>query len=164
MIPESPRYQAYCHHHESLNFRDVESNAIKKQNVLWTHEDLQRKTVCNLISELREKSLCSVIGLIFFEQFIGGISILFYMKKFAVLTGSFISSQFTRTRLTDWGFIHSSFIIDRRWIFIRNCLDPGWAYDRAKHPNLQGLPVTPNQIHQIAGIYWRDNNKGWGSK
>lgn len=84
LIPESPRYRAYC----DMRFKhtyDFEK-AVKVHN-LWSEEDLQRKSIVDLFDELRKLNLLSLIGLILVEQFIGGISILFYMKRFAQLTG-----------------------------------------------------------------------------
>lgn len=60
--------------------------AVKLHN-LWSEEDLQRKSIVDLFDELKKLNLSSLIGLILVEQFIGGISILFYMKHFAQLTG-----------------------------------------------------------------------------
>lgn len=60
--------------------------AVKLHN-LWSEEDLQRKSIVDLFDELKKLNLLSLIGLILVEQFIGGISILFYMKHFARLTG-----------------------------------------------------------------------------
>lgn len=54
---------------------------------LWSEEDLQRKSIVDLFNELKKLNLLSLIGLILVEQFIGGISILFYMKHFAQLSG-----------------------------------------------------------------------------
>jgi hypothetical protein len=73
------------------NKNDVveESTAIKIRNNLWIEEDLERKSITDLFVELRKLNLSSLIGLILVEQFIGGISILFYLKYFAQLTGEF---------------------------------------------------------------------------
>lgn len=86
LIPESPRYQAYC----DSNFRHTYEfeKAVKLHN-LWSEEDLQRKSIVDLFDELKKLNLLSLIGLLLVEQFIGGISILFYMKHFAQLTGEF---------------------------------------------------------------------------
>lgn len=82
LIPESPRYNAYC----DLKYSYDLEKAVKPHN-LWSEEDLQRKSILDLFVELKKLNLLSLIGLILFEQFIGGISILFYMKHFAQLTG-----------------------------------------------------------------------------
>ena len=137
-IPESPRFEAYCSYRESLIFQDAKENAIQKQlpHVLWTHEDLQRKTVDNLLSELKKTKLLSVVGLILFEQFIGGISILFYMKKFAILTGSFIAICSCQYSLIEVFTPFSLHFIDRRWILTRDSHNHDWTSHRAEHPNL----------------------------
>lgn len=57
---------------------------------LWNDEDLQSKSIFDLFAELKKRNLISLIGLILVEQLIGGISILFYMKHFAQLTGKSI--------------------------------------------------------------------------
>lgn len=54
---------------------------------LWNDEDFQSKSIYDLFTELKQRNLISLIGLILVEQLIGGISILFYMKHFAQLTG-----------------------------------------------------------------------------
>lgn len=79
LIPESPRYQAFC------DMKNIEK--VVKLHNLWTEEDLQRKSIVDLINELKKLNLLSLIGLILVEQFIGGISILFYMKHVAQLSG-----------------------------------------------------------------------------
>jgi hypothetical protein len=84
LIPESPRYLAFC----DMKFKhtyDFEK-AVKLHN-LWSEEDLQQKSIVDLFNELKKLNLLSLIALILVEQFIGGISILFYMKHFAKLTG-----------------------------------------------------------------------------
>lgn len=84
LIPESPRYRAFC----DLEYKhtyDFEK-AVKLHN-LWSEEDLQRKSIVDLLNELKKLNLLSLIGLILVEQFIGGISILFYMKYFSQLSG-----------------------------------------------------------------------------
>lgn len=60
--------------------------AVKLHN-LWSEEDLQRKSIVDLFDELKKLNLLSLIGLFLVEQFIGGLSILFYMKHFAKLSG-----------------------------------------------------------------------------
>lgn len=84
LIPESPRYQAYCDMHDKQSYQF--DKAVKIHN-LWSVEDLQRKSILDLFDELKKLNLLSLIGLFLVEQFIGGISILFYMKHFAQLTG-----------------------------------------------------------------------------
>lgn len=59
---------------------------VKLRN-LWSEKDLQRKSIVDLFDELKKLNLLSLIGLILVEQFIGGVSMLFYMKHFAQLTG-----------------------------------------------------------------------------
>lgn len=83
LIPESPRYQAYWDMKYKHTYKF--EKAVKLHN-LWSEEDLQRKSIVDLINELKKLNLLSLIGLILVEQFIGGISILFYMKHFAQLT------------------------------------------------------------------------------
>lgn len=84
LIPESPRYRAYC----DMKYKHTYefAKALKLRN-LWGEEDLRRKSIVDLFNELKKLNLLSLIGLILVEQFIGGISILFYMKHFAQLTG-----------------------------------------------------------------------------
>jgi len=82
LIPESPRYQAV---QDSERSYDLEK-AVELNN-LWSVEDLQRKSIVDLFAELKKLNLLSLIGLVLVEQVIGGISILFYMKHFAQLTG-----------------------------------------------------------------------------
>lgn len=82
LIPESPRYHAYC---ELKHTYDLDKTT--KLRNLWSAEDLQQKSIVDLFDELKKLNLLSLIGLILVEQFIGGISILFYMKHFAQLTG-----------------------------------------------------------------------------
>lgn len=84
LIPESPRYQAYC---DMKCKHTYEFEKATKMRNLWSEEDLQRKSIVDLFNELKKLNLLSLIGLILVEQFIGGISILFYMKHFAQLTG-----------------------------------------------------------------------------
>lgn len=84
LIPESPRYQAYCDTNSRHTYEF--EKAVKLHN-LWSEEDLQRKSIVDLFNELKKLNLLSLIGLLLVEQFIGGISILFYMKHFAQLTG-----------------------------------------------------------------------------
>jgi hypothetical protein len=82
LIPQSPRYQSYC----ELK-RDDYEKAMKMNGNLWNDEDLKPKSIFDLYAELRKSNHISLIGLIVVEQLIGGISILFYMKHFAQLTG-----------------------------------------------------------------------------
>lgn len=84
LIPESPRYQAYCDM-EYKHTYDLEK--VVKLHNLWHIEDLQQKSIVDLFCELKKLNLLSLIGLILVEQFIGGVSVLFYMKNFAQLTG-----------------------------------------------------------------------------
>lgn len=63
--------------------------AMKMRSNLWSEEDLQSKSIFDLFAELQKRNVISLIGLILVEQLIGGISILFYMKHFAQLTGEF---------------------------------------------------------------------------
>lgn len=93
-IPESPRYQAFCDMKRKHTY-DFEK-AVKLHN-LWSEEDLQRKSIVDLFDELKKLNLLSLIGLILVEQFIGGISILFYMKHFARLTGEW-AGKYPKTR------------------------------------------------------------------
>lgn len=91
LIPESPRYQAIC----DLNFArtfEFDKTTAKIHN-LWSEEDLQRKSIVDLFNELKKLNLLSLIGLILVEQFIGGVSILFYMKHFAQLSGKFTDKE-----------------------------------------------------------------------
>jgi hypothetical protein len=83
LIPESPRYHAFCEMKHTYD-----SNKMVKLHNLWSVEDLQRKSILDLFNELKKLNLLSLIGLILVEQFIGGVSILFYMKHFAQLTGN----------------------------------------------------------------------------
>lgn len=84
LIPESPRYQAF----RDMKYKDTQDfEKAEKLHNLWTEEDLQRKSILDLINELKKLNLLSLIGLILVEQFIGGISILFYMKYVATLSG-----------------------------------------------------------------------------
>jgi hypothetical protein len=69
-----------------MKHTDDFNKAVKLHN-LWSAEDLQPKSIVDLFDELKKLNLLSLIGLILVEQFIGGISILFYMKHFAQLTG-----------------------------------------------------------------------------
>lgn len=88
LIPESPRYQSYNEkiREQSYDFEKAE----KKMNCdLLNEEDLQQKSIFDLFSELKKRNIISLVGLILVEQLIGGISILFYMKHFAQLTGEF---------------------------------------------------------------------------
>jgi Sugar (and other) transporter len=82
IIPQSPRYQCYC----ELK-RDDYEKAMKVNSNLWNDEDLKPKSIFDLYAELKKSNHISLIGLIVVEQLIGGISILFYMKHFAQLTG-----------------------------------------------------------------------------
>jgi Sugar (and other) transporter len=84
LIPESPRYQAY---YDMKKKHTYEFDKAVKLHNLWSEEDLQRKSIVDLFNELKKLNLLSLIGLILVEQFIGGVSILFYMKHFAQLTG-----------------------------------------------------------------------------
>lgn len=88
LIPESPRYQFYCEVRREHSY-DFEK-ATKMNSNLWNDEDLQSKSIFDLFAELKKRNLISLIGLILVEQLIGGISILFYMKHFAQLTGKSI--------------------------------------------------------------------------
>lgn len=84
LIPESPRYKAYC----DMKYKHTyEFETAAKLHNLWSEEDLQRKSIVDLFNELKKLNLLSLIGLILAEQFIGGISILFYMKHYARLSG-----------------------------------------------------------------------------
>lgn len=73
------------------------AKALKLRN-LWGEEDLRRKSIVDLFNELKKLNLLSLIGLILVEQFIGGISILFYMKHFAQLTGELTKKKGERKR------------------------------------------------------------------
>lgn len=97
LIPESPRYQAYC----DMTFKHTYEfeKAVKLHN-LWGEEDLQRKSIVDLFDELKKLNLLSLIGLFLVEQFIGGISILFYMKHFAQLSGESIDKGKRAASLT----------------------------------------------------------------
>lgn len=53
----------------------------------WSEEDLQQKSFKDLFVKLQKSNLLWLIGLIVIEQLVGGISILFYIKYFAKLTG-----------------------------------------------------------------------------
>lgn len=90
LIPESPRYTAF-HDVQFKHTYDFEK-AIKLHK-LWSEEDLQRKSIVDLFNELKKLNLLSLIGLVLVEQFIGGISILFYMKHFAQLTGEWMAKR-----------------------------------------------------------------------
>lgn len=68
-----------------------------KLHSLWSEEDLQRKSIVDLFTELKKLNLLSLIGLLLVEQFIGGISILFYMKHFAQLSGEYLSQMFYKS-------------------------------------------------------------------
>lgn len=59
------------------NQYDSNGNNIEKQTSLK-----------NLYTEIKKSSVLYIIGLIMIEQLIGGISILFYIKYFAQLTGN----------------------------------------------------------------------------
>lgn len=75
----------YCEVRKEDSY-DIEK-AMKMNVNLWSEEDLQSKSIFDLFAELKRRNLISLIGLILVEQLIGGISILFYMKYFAQLTG-----------------------------------------------------------------------------
>ncbi|KAG5670321.1 hypothetical protein PVAND_000597 [Polypedilum vanderplanki] len=93
-LPESPCYKYYCdisRKQQCHNDDDMEKDV--KLCHLWNEEDLEQKSITNLFAELRKLNLSSLIGLILIEQFIGGISILFYIKYFAQLTGGTISAE-----------------------------------------------------------------------
>ncbi|CRK89024.1 CLUMA_CG002519, isoform A [Clunio marinus] len=94
LIPESPRYQAF-REMEVENTYDFEK-AVRLHK-LFNVEDLQRKSLKDLFNELKKLNLLSVIGLFLVEQFIGGISILFYMKHFSQLTGGHLSPEMMAT-------------------------------------------------------------------
>jgi hypothetical protein len=66
--------------------------AAKTHN-LWSAEDLERKSIKDMFDELKKLNLLSLIGLILVEQFIGGVSILFYIKYFARLTGEWVGIE-----------------------------------------------------------------------
>jgi hypothetical protein len=85
LIPESPRYQYYSETMREHSY-DFEK-AMKMNRNLWSKEDLQPKSIFDLFAELKKRNVISLVGLILIEQLIGGISILFYMKHFAQLTG-----------------------------------------------------------------------------
>lgn len=99
LIPESPRYHAYCEMKHTFEY----DKAVKSHN-LWSAEDLQRKSIVDLFDELKKLNLLSLIGLILVEQFIGGVSILFYMKHFAQLTGE-LGNLSQKWKRLEW-FIH----------------------------------------------------------
>jgi hypothetical protein len=82
IIPESPHYHAYS---ELKKNHDLDKT-VKIHN-LWSAKDLERKSIKDVFDELKKLNLFPLIGLILVEQFIGGVSILFYMKHFAHLTG-----------------------------------------------------------------------------
>jgi hypothetical protein len=84
LLPESPCYKYDCDTSRAP-CHDTEKDV--KLCHLWNEQDLQRKSITDLFVELRKLNLSSLIGLILVEQFIGGISILFYIKYFAQLTG-----------------------------------------------------------------------------
>lgn len=86
-LPESPRYLAYC----EMKSKDTDFAKEVELHSIWGKEDLQRKSILDLFDELKKLNLLPLMGLILVEQFIGGISILFYMKHFARLTGEWIS-------------------------------------------------------------------------
>lgn len=66
---------------------DFTKEAKGQSTSIWDKEDLRRKSIKDLLDELRKLNLMPLMGLILVEQFIGGISILFYMKHFGKLTG-----------------------------------------------------------------------------
>lgn len=70
---------------------------VKLQS-LWNVKDLQRKSIVDLFTELKKLNLLSLIGLLLVEQFIGGISILFYMKHFAQLSGKYLSEIYNKSK------------------------------------------------------------------
>lgn len=100
LIPESPRYQYYC---EVRREHSYDFEKAMKMNIsnLWNDddEDLQSKSIYDLFEELKKRKLISLIGLILVEQLIGGISMLFYMKHFAQLTGENFIEFFSRANL-----------------------------------------------------------------
>lgn len=88
-LPESPRWLAYC----EMKSKDIDSVKAMKLHNIWGKEDLQRKSIADLFAELKKLNLVPLMGLILVEQFIGGISVLFYMKYFAQLTGEFCENM-----------------------------------------------------------------------
>jgi hypothetical protein len=84
-LPESPHYRAYCEMKKSHDFEKT-----VKTFRLWSAEDVERKSIKDMFVELKKLNLLSLIGLILVEQFIGGVSILFYIKYFARLTGEWV--------------------------------------------------------------------------
>lgn len=99
LIPESPRYQHYCDARKEHDYDFTKTSKMTRSNSscsrnLWNDEDdLQQKSIYDLFGELKKHNLISLIGLILVEQLIGGISILFYMKHFAQLTGESLLLQ-----------------------------------------------------------------------
>lgn len=71
-----------------MKSKDIDSVKAMKLHNIWGKEDLQRKSISDMFVALKKLNLLPLMGLILVEQFIGGISILFYMKKFAQLTGT----------------------------------------------------------------------------
>jgi hypothetical protein len=90
-LPESPRWLAYC----EMKSKDIDSVKAMKLHNIWGKEDLQRKSIADLVAELKKLNLVPLMGLILVEQFIGGISVLFYMKHFAQLTGKLLTNERT---------------------------------------------------------------------
>lgn len=86
---------------------------------LWSEEDLQRKSIVDLFNELKKLNLLSLIGLILVEQFIGGISILFYMKHFAQLTGELGESLDSR-RLLEVDSLEFFYFLNLEFLTLRN--------------------------------------------
>lgn len=94
LIPESPHFVAYS----DMKYKDTfECEKTVKLHSLWSMEDLQRKSIVDLFTELKKLNLLSLIGLLLVEQFIGGISILFYMKHFAQLSGKYLYEIYNKS-------------------------------------------------------------------